>query len=320
MCIMGVIFSCIMGFSIVDSVDIGNYANGVAFGNGYVWATENGYDSIFKIDPGNMQVISSFYYGTNFLCGLTHDSANLWLGCNYTYIHETDTSGNLINSWFLPGASTSFGMAFDGVYLWHSDLTSRTIYKRDHSNPTNVIDSFVVAWQPQDLAWYGDHLWAIADNDYVYELDTTNMNIVNSWPTGRDHSSGIAIGGGFLWFSTNNNLGWVYKVEGYTSVENGSTPISEPDFEILRIYPNPFQGSVSFSISVSEAKEVRVRIFDSSGRLVNNLFSGTPEKPLFTINWNGKDISGSHVNSGIYFLRAKTKDKVVFKKIVSLGE
>ena len=320
MCIIGVMFSCIMGFTIVDSVDIGDYANGVAFGDGYVWASENGYDSIFKIDPGNMQIISSFYYGTTVLTGLAHYCENLWLGCNYTYIHKIDTAGNLINSWFLPAVNHSFGMAFDGQYLWHSDLTFQVIYKRDYNDPTNVIDSFVVAWSPQDLAWYGDHLWAIADNNYVYEIDTTNMNIVNSWPTGRDYSSGIAIGGGYLWFSTNNNRGWVYKVEGFTGVEDVTTPIVESKFEVLRAYPNPFRGAVTFYLSVPEAEEVKVRIFDPSGRLVINLFSGVPNSPMVGVNWNGKDNSGTPVNSGIYFVRAETKDKVVFKKIISLGE
>jgi hypothetical protein len=319
MCIIGIVFSCIMGFTIVDSVDIGDYANGVAFGDGYVWASENGYDSIFKIDSGNMQIISSFYYGSNVLTGLAHDGEDLWLGCSYTYIHKIDTAGNLINSWFLPTVNNSYGMTFDGQYIWHSDLTFKIIYKRDYNDPTNVIDSFSVTWQPYDLAWYGDHLWAIADGNNVYELDTTNMNIINSWSTGRDYSSGIAIGGEYLWFSTNYNRGWVYKVDGVTSIEEVPTPMAEPRFAILCAYPNPFQGTVTFSLSVPGTEEVNVRVFDPSGRLVSNLFSGVPNSSMFRVSWNGKDNSGVHVNSGIYFVRAETKNNVVFKKIISLG-
>jgi len=37
------VFFCFMvNFAIIDSVRIGEYANGVAFGYGFVWATEAG--------------------------------------------------------------------------------------------------------------------------------------------------------------------------------------------------------------------------------------------------------------------------------------
>lgn len=318
MCVMSVLLSCLVGFTIVDSIDLGDHTNGIGFGSGYVWACENAYDSIYKINPDDMQIISKFYYYGN-LDGLTYDGEYLWIGYFPASIHKIDTTGNLIDSWPSPGADYSYGMAYDGQYIWHSDKDRRTIYKLDYNNPTTIIDSFVVAWEPRDLCWYRDHLWAVADWTHVYELDPTNMNIINSWPTDRYYSSGLAIGGGYLWFGTSGDLGWLYKVDGVVGVEEASTPLTEPRVEILKVYPNPFRSTVSFSLSVPEPTKVDVRIFDPSGRLITNLFSGVPSTSMLSLHCNGKDNAGTLVTSGVYFVRAETKDRVVYKKIISLG-
>jgi hypothetical protein len=105
-------------------------------------------------------------------------------------------------------------MAFDGTYLWHSDKNTRTIYRLDYNNPTIVYESFVVSWEPRDLGWYGNHLWATANATTIYELDPSDMSVINSWPSGRSNTAGLALGGGYLWFGSNNSdRGMVYKVD-----------------------------------------------------------------------------------------------------------
>ena len=308
----------IMSFTIVDSVDIGDYANGVAFGNDYVWACDNGTDSIFKIDPDNMQIVSSFRYGGG-LTGLAHDGEYLWIGYYPDSIRKIDTTGNTAGSWPSPGAANSYGMAFDGQYLWHTDADLRMIYKLDYNDPTNIIDSFAVSWTPLDLGWYRDHLWGIDyDSSLVYELDPTNMNIINSWSTGRPSSSGIALGGGYLWFSTNNSFGWVYKVEGIIGVEEDTTPIARSGFEILRVYPNPSRDRVNIQYGIVHgAKSIDIRIYDISGRLIKKFSQLTNnQSPVNQIMWQGIDNSGKKVPSGVYFLKFEAGDYKATKKLL----
>jgi hypothetical protein len=205
--------SFLVNYTIIDSVDVGNYANGVAFGSGYVWAIDNGVDDIFKIDPNTMNIISTKSYPGG-LDGLGYDGEYLWIGIWSSSIHKVDTAGNCIDTWPSPGATYSYGMAFDGTYLWHSDKNLKVIYKLDYNDPTIVYESFSVTWTPRDLGWYRNHLWATANSNTIYELEPSDMSIIDSWPSGRPNTAGIALGGGYLWFGSNASQdGKVYKVD-----------------------------------------------------------------------------------------------------------
>ncbi len=302
-------------FTIVDSVDVGDYANGVAFGNGYVWACENAVDQIFKIDPSNMQVVSTISYAGG-LDGLGHDGTYLWLGYYPNAIHKIDTSGNAVGTWTSPG-SYSYGMAYDGQDLWHSDQNAQAIYRLSYNDPTQVLATFNVSWRPQDLEYYGGHLWAIGGNTTIYELDPANMNVINSYPTERANSAGLAIGGGFLWFSTNSRTGWVYKVSGIVGVQDPSveeTPI--PSWSVL-VSPNPFRKTTRFIVLGPRAadRKLSMQIHDASGRLVKSF-----DAVSSLIDWDGTNSIGRRVTPGVYFFQARAGTAARTGKIVYLGQ
>jgi len=309
-------------FTIVDSVDIGDFANGVAFGNGYVWATENLVDQIFKIDPSNMQIVSTISYAGG-LDGLGHDGTYLWLGYYPNAIHKIDTSGNVIGTWTSPG-SYSYGMAYDGQDLWHSDQTTRNIYRLSYNDPSQILATFNVTWRPQDLEYFGGHLWAIGDNMTIYELDPTNMNVINTYPTERANSAGLAIGGGYLWFATNNRTGWVYKVSGIVGVQEpfvDKIPIGP--WSVL-VSPNPFRKATRLIVSGIQTAHQRLslQIHDVSGRLVKSFDSGSSliTHRSLLIDWDGTNSIGRHVTPGVYFVRVEAGSAARTEKIVYLGQ
>ena len=311
---LSLIFCLFSQLTIIDSVDVGNFANGVAFLNKCLYVTENGNDQIYKINSDDMSIITSFSYAGG-LDGLGSDGENLWLGYYNNSIHKIDTLGNLLGSWTSPG-SYSYGMAWDSVNLWHSDKNLQTIYKLDYNDPTRVLASFYVQWLPRDLAWYRGHLWAIADYSFIYELDPTNMNILNSWPTQRYQTAGIAIGDDYLYFSTTDNTGWVYKAEGFVGIEETKEDINN---NMLSLYPNPFRGSVNLSLNISRNQEVKVSIFDLSGQLVKKIFDGKTNTAPFRLTWDGRNDLGNQVVSGVYLVRIENGNNRTFKKVVFLG-
>ena len=300
--------------NIIDSVDVGNFANGVAFLNKCLYVTENGNDQIYKINSDDMTIITSFSYPGG-LDGLGSDGENLWLGYYNNSIHKIDTLGNLLGSWSSPGAY-SYGMAWDSVNLWHSDKNLQTIYKLDYNDPTRVLASFYVQWEPRDLAWYRGHLWAIADNSFVYELDPTNMNIINSWPTQRDHTAGIALGDDYLYFSTNDNTGWVYKAEGFVGIKETK---EYNNINILNLYPNPFRNSVNLSLNISRNQTVKVGIYDLSGQLVKHILNGKTNSTSLLLTWNGRNDIGNQVVPGVYLIHIENGNNRTFEKVVFLG-
>jgi hypothetical protein len=303
-----------LGFTIVDSVDIGNFANGVAFGNGYVWACENQSDNIYKIDPGSMAIVASFYYSGG-LDGLCHDGEYLWIGYHPNTIHKIDTLGGFIGSWSSPGATYSYGMAFDGTCLWHADKDLRMIYKLDYSDPTTVLASFPVAWEPRDLGWFNGHLWASADYANIYELDPMDMTVLNAYPAGRSYCSGIALGGGYLWFGTNNNTGWVYKVDGVVGVAEVPPREDPVQWGVVSMNPNPFRSSTTVQIAAPD-DHIEVMVFDIMGRAVRRLFTGTPDETPMSLIWDGRTDSGQQVSSGVYFVRVRSQREQHVAKVV----
>jgi hypothetical protein len=64
--------------------------------------------------------------------------------------------------------------------------------------------------------------------------------------------------------------------------------------------PNPTRGIVAMQYSLAAGGDVRLDIYDVSGRLVRNLVAGQIVAGSYTVSWDGRDISGRLVSSGIY--------------------
>jgi uncharacterized repeat protein (TIGR02543 family) len=76
----------------------------------------------------------------------------------------------------------------------------------------------------------------------------------------------------------------------------------QPGFEIQN-YPNPFNPETEIRFSLPEASSVSVRIVDITGREVAAWRSRDYSSGYHRFVWHGRDVSGSHVSSGVYFLR-----------------
>lgn len=72
----------------------------------------------------------------------------------------------------------------------------------------------------------------------------------------------------------------------------------------LKVYPNPFWQNIWYEGSRGES--INSEIYDLSGRLIRKTSKGL---------WNGKDLNGKEVPSGIYFLKAQSYKPV---KVVKL--
>jgi len=77
-------------------------------------------------------------------------------------------------------------------------------------------------------------------------------------------------------------------------------------FALRGIQPNPFAGTtrVTFDIPASGG-EMRLEIFDVSGRHVRTLADGHESAGRKQVVWNGADESGRRVASGIYYCRMR---------------
>lgn len=90
---------------------------------------------------------------------------------------------------------------------------------------------------------------------------------------------------------------WVGLNEELTSNEPflSQTPKS---FELLRVYPNPFNPSTQIEYSLEQAGTVRLEVFDLQGRLVESLVNTQQQSGTHRIQW-----LASSQSTGLYFVR-----------------
>ena len=102
-----------------------------------------------------------------------------------------------------------------------------------------------------------------------------------------------------------------------TSLGLGSQPGSEvPPVDLsLASFPNPFSEKTLVSFSVMATGPASLRVFNSRGQLVRELFSDQVGRGTFQKLWDGRDVRGSSCAAGIYFLRLESGGTSLTRKI-----
>ena len=102
----------------------------------------------------------------------------------------------------------------------------------------------------------------------------------------------------------------IFEQSNVVNVNEKTLPDS---FTINRVYPNPFNPSVTIDYYLVNDSEVSISVYDIKGGLVDRLKNGIIESGHHQIEWVPKNIS-----SGIYVVRFESKGIVVNKKITFL--
>ncbi len=79
-------------------------------------------------------------------------------------------------------------------------------------------------------------------------------------------------------------------------------------FNFAPVYPNPSNGSYSFSFTLPHAADVDIVIFNALSQEVRALIQEPRNAGEHTIEWDGMDDSGARVASGVYFARLNATD------------
>jgi hypothetical protein len=88
-------------------------------------------------------------------------------------------------------------------------------------------------------------------------------------------------------------------------------PIIPDKFSLSQNYPNPFNPQTVIEFALPKASEVRLSVYDASGRLVSILTEGTYQAGIYTIVWNGSNIA-----SGVYFYELRAGEFSAIHKCV----
>jgi len=115
---------------------------------------------------------------------------------------------------------------------------------------------------------------------------------------------------GYVYIATNDGV--------YRSI-NSTTEINDSDnlissVELYQNYPNPFNNETTISFRIDKTAEVELKLFNTKGEYIRNIFSGKVKKSYrsYVINFEG-------INSGVYFYGLSIDGKFVdVKKMMFL--
>jgi hypothetical protein len=83
--------------------------------------------------------------------------------------------------------------------------------------------------------------------------------------------------------------------------------------------PNPFGAATAVPYSLESAAKVRLRVVDSAGRLVRELWNGTANAGRHRAVWDGFTDAGRRAAGGVYFVRLEVGEGVLAtRKLVLL--
>ena len=73
----------------------------------------------------------------------------------------------------------------------------------------------------------------------------------------------------------------------------------------VKLYPNPFNGSVAVSFHLEGSSPVLLEVYNIAGELVTSLVDKQLPRGDFSVRWSGTTMDGSQAASGIYLFRLK---------------
>jgi len=119
------------------------------------------------------------------------------------------------------------------------------------------------------------------------------------------------------------NNGRIYTFEPLPGEPERSTAVLAEQGELPQAhtldqnYPNPFNSSTVIRFSQSISQYIELAIYNLAGQQVASLVGGTRPAGTYTVRWDGRDVSGRELASGVYLYRLRTgEEQVQTRKLV----
>jgi hypothetical protein len=221
-------------------------------------------------------------------------------------IEPSETSG--VSAWELR-------MGIDGDAQWLGwDLEGQAINAGEYNDFIVGIGGSPLPYSPAVLLATGQLLVTNPYPNVVYLelMPIWNASIPDQmvWALGDDASmllpllpyTGEDIVAGVNWSST-------------SAVE---IPLPPATTRLLPNVPNPFNPMTEIRFELAKPQQVRVTIYDVTGRRVKVLAEGHMQAGPHTRIWQGRDSAGRQVPSGVYYVRMVAGDKIDHQKVMLL--
>ena len=147
-----------------------------------------------------------------------------------------------------------------------------------------------------------DELSGHLGRENIYRINGSQDPIVNS---GEEVTKGITIksNDGIILLADHINL----------DTEEGQIKIKPDNFILMQNYPNPFNSVSNIKVNIPFESEISLSVFDLTGRLVDNIYSGKLNPGSYEFQWNASEFS-----SGIYLIKLQSPSNLRVIKVILL--
>jgi cytochrome c553 len=146
---------------------------------------------------------------------------------------------------------------------------------------------------PKDAS--GEVVSMKADSAMIYGKKNLVAGVYNYWFVRNDASGGMH-NAKYAVALLQNALNQITGVE----FKNNQTP---KNYGLSQNYPNPFNPTTVIEYSVPSPSRVKLNVYNTVGQLVVTLANGDFTAGNYKANWNGRDMNGRMVASGVYLYR-----------------
>jgi flagellar hook assembly protein FlgD len=87
---------------------------------------------------------------------------------------------------------------------------------------------------------------------------------------------------------------------------------------LLDAYPNPFNPSTNLHYVVKDGGVVTMDIYNVRGQLIKSFNANHAKAGDYRFVWDGKDMNGREVSSGVYFYRMNSGKYSASKKMIMM--
>ena len=98
-------------------------------------------------------------------------------------------------------------------------------------------------------------------------------------------------------------------------VSVGSLP---EQYGLSQNHPNPFNPETTIGYMLPASGDVVLEVFGVNGQRVARLVDGYREAGRYEVRWDGRDLSGQEVSSGVYVYRIRSGDFTKIRRMMLL--
>lgn len=263
---------------------------------GYSQATTGFYDVyLVKTDANGDSAWTKTYGGVSFDFGLS--------------VQETSDNGFII-----AGSSLSFGPFPENVYLIKTDAAGDILWSKTIGGSNSEIGysvkqttdgGYIVTGVTTDLSSGDNDVYLVktdANGDSVWTKTFGGNGNEQGYEVNQTADNGFIITGQANSFGTGGSDVFLIKTDSdgnllTVGLDNSAKHIPQA-ISLFQNYPNPFNPKTSIAFSIPITSDVLLKIYDLTGREIDELVNGTLTAGEYTVDWHAQ-----HLPSGVYLYR-----------------